>query len=392
MAKRDYYEILGIDKSASEDAIKKAYRKLAIQYHPDKNPGNNEAEEKFKEATEAYEVLKDPQKRAQYDQYGHAGVSGQPGFEGFSGGFGGFDLSDALRAFMRDFGGFGGGGFEDLFGGKTSGGRSRSRQRVHQGEDIQVKLPLTLEEIESGVEKKIKLKRFVKCANCNGSGAEDSGGKKTCPQCGGTGELRRVSRSLFGQIVNVSACNLCGGEGTVIGNPCSVCNGEGRVRGSSTISVKVPAGVVAGNYIPIRGSGNVGRRGGSPGDVIVFIEEKEHPVFQRRGDDLLTEVVINYPIAAMGGEIEVLLLRGKAKLKIPAGTQSGKIFRMRNKGLPHLNGYGKGDELIQVLVWVPDKLSDEEKELLKRLAEIQGDKPAKSDKGFFDKLRQTIGV
>jgi molecular chaperone DnaJ len=391
MAKRDYYEVLEVAKDAGEDAIKKAYRKLAVKYHPDKNPGNKEAEEKFKEATEAYEVLKDPQKRAQYDQFGHAGISGQGGFEGFSGGFGGFDLSDALRAFMRDFGGFG--GFEDILGGSARrGGGRRGRPREQQGEDLQIKIALTLEEIASGVEKKIKLKRMLKCETCKGTGSGASGGKKSCPQCGGTGEIRRVSRSLFGQIVNVTTCSLCNGEGYVIGNPCSVCGGEGRVKGSSTINVKVPPGVAAGNYLPIRGSGNFGRRGGPPGDAIVFFEEKQHPIFERRGSDLLAETAINFPLAVLGGEVEVPILNGKAKLKIPPGTQSGKIFRLRGKGLPHVHGHGTGDELIRVVVWVPQKYSNEEKELLKKLSELMGDKPEKTDRSFFDKLRETIGV
>jgi len=389
MTKRDYYEVLGVPRDASDDVIKKAYRKLAVQYHPDKNPGDKQAEEKFKEATEAYEILKDPQKRTQYDQFGHAGISGQGGFNGFSGGFSGFDLSDALRAFMRDFGGFGG-GLDDLLGGGSS--RSRGRERRFQGEDLQIRLVLSLEEIATGVEKTIKLKRFLKCGNCKGSGAEGSSGRKNCPQCGGSGEIRRVSRSLFGQIVNVTACNLCGGEGTIIGNPCSVCSGEGRVKGASTLNVKVPPGVASGNYIPIQGSGNYGRRGGVPGDVIVIIEEKEHPIFQRRGNDLLAEAAINFPIAALGGEVEIPLLDGKAKIKIPPGTQSGKIFRLKGKGLPILNGYGHGDQLVRIVVWVPDRLSNEEKELLKQLYAIQGATPAKTDRSFFDKLRQTIGV
>ncbi len=392
MAKRDYYEILGVPRDATEDAIKKAYRKLAVKYHPDKNPGDKEAEEKFKEATEAYEILKDPKKRAQYDQFGHAGISGQPGAGGFD--FGGFDLSDALRAFMRDFGGFGG-TFDDIFGGGGASTRGRSgshRPQRYRGEDIQIRLPLTLEEIAQGVEKKIKLKRYLKCENCGGTGAEGDSGLKTCPQCKGSGQIRRVSRSLFGQMINVTTCNLCGGEGVIIGKPCSVCGGEGRVKGSTTINVKIPPGVSSGNYITVRGSGHYGRRGGPPGDVIVFIEEKRHPIFKRRGDDLVVEIAVNYPTAALGGEVEVPILNGKAKLKIPPGTQSGKVFRMRNKGLPHLNGYGSGDELVKVIVWVPQKLSNEEKEILKKLKSIQGNVPSKTDKSFFDRFRETIGV
>jgi molecular chaperone DnaJ len=386
MSKRDYYDVLGLSRNANEDDIKKAYRKLALQHHPDRNPGSTEAEEKFKEATEAYEVLKDPQKRSTYDQFGHAGFSGAGGFG--TGGFAGFDLSDALRAFMRDFGGFGG-IFDDFFGGA---GATRTRRGYPKGQDLQVRLNLTLEEIAVGVEKKLKIKRLQKCDECGGSGAAKGSSKKTCPRCHGSGQLRRVSRSLFGQFVNVTPCDLCHGEGSIIDTPCPQCRGEGRVKGTSTISVKIPAGVTSGNYIQMRGLGNVGLRGGPAGDVIVFVEEQKHPEFRRHGDDILHDTLISFTQAALGDEVPVPTLDGKIDLKIPAGTQSGKVFRFRGKGIPHLHGYGKGDELIRVLVWVPTHLSSEEKKLLKELAAQENMKPPEGDKSFFEKLKETLGI
>jgi molecular chaperone DnaJ len=386
MAKRDYYEVLGLGRDANEDDIKKAYRKQALQHHPDRNPGSQEAEEKFKEATEAYEVLKDPQKRSTYDQFGHAGLSGAGGFG--TGGFAGFDLSDALRAFMRDFGGFGG-IFDDFFGGT---GATRTRRGYPKGQDLQVRLNLTLEEIAAGVEKKIKIKKLQKCDECGGSGAAKGSSKKTCPRCHGTGQLRRVSRSLFGQFVNVTPCDLCHGEGSIIDTPCPQCRGEGRVKGTSTISVQIPAGVTSGNYIQMRGLGNVGLRGGPAGDVIVLVEEQKHPEFRRHGDDILHDTLISFTQAALGDEVPVPTLDGRIDLKIPPGTQSGKIFRFRGKGIPHLHGYGKGDELIRVLVWVPTHLSSEEKKLLKELAAQENMKPPEGDKSFFEKLKETLGI
>jgi molecular chaperone DnaJ len=384
MAKRDYYEILGLSKDASEEDIKKAYRKLALQCHPDRNPGNKDAEEKFKEATEAYEVLKDPEKRARYDQFGHAGVTGRGGFEGFD--FGTFDLSDALRAFMRDFGSFG--VFDQFFGTTTT----RTRRGRPRGEDLQIRLKLTLEEIATGVEKKIKLKRLQKCDECNGTGSEKGSSKRECPQCRGTGQIRRVSRSLFGQFASITTCDTCQGEGAVIDRICPNCGGQGRVKGITTINVKVPPGVTTGNYIPLRGAGNAGPRGGPAGDVIVFIEEEEHPIFRRHDDDIICEIPISFTQAALGDEIVIPTLDGNTNLKIPPGTQPGKIFRFRNKGIPHLHGYGKGDELVRVVVWVPTHLNTEEKKLLKELADKENMKPPKGDKSFFDKLRETLGV
>jgi molecular chaperone DnaJ len=384
MAKRDYYEVLGLGRDATENDIKKAYRRLALRHHPDKNPGSKEAEEKFKEATEAYEVLKDPQKRSTYDQFGHAGLSGARGFGDFD--FTSFDLGDALRAFMRDFGGFGS-VFDDFFSTTTRTGR-----RYQKGRDLQIKLKLTLEEIATGVEKKIKVKRLQKCPECGGTGAANGVSKKTCPQCQGTGQVKRVSRSLFGQFVNVTTCGQCNGTGEIIETPCPACHGDGRQKGDSTISVKIPAGVTTGNYIQLRGAGDAGPRGGPPGDVIVVIQEKDHPHFQRRGDDIVHETLISFTQASLGDEISVPTLDGDLDLKIPSGTQSGKIFKLRGKGIPRLHGYGKGDELIRVLVWVPTRLTSEEKKLLKELASKENIKPPEGDTSFFDKLRETLGI
>jgi len=387
MAKRDYYEVLGVDRSASEDDIKKAYRKLAVQFHPDKNPGDKSAEEKFKEATEAYEVLKDASKRRQYDQFGHAAFAGPQAGPGGFGGFGGFDLSDALRAFMRDFGGFG--DVEDIFGGGVR--RSRAR-RAQRGQDLQVRLPLTLEEIASGVEKKIKLNKLKPCDACKGSGAAPGSGRSSCPTCGGAGEVRQVSRSILGQFINVTICPQCNGEGEIVAKPCPDCSGQGRVRGSSTVTVKVPAGVSSGNYIPIRGAGNAGPRGGQSGDVIVVIEEKEHDLFVRHHDHIVYELPISVTQAVLGDEVTVPTLTGTTQLRIPAGTQSDKIFKINGLGIPHLNSRGRGDLLVKVTVWIPGKLTGEQKQLFEELARTEGLKPPRTDRSFFEKLRQTLGV
>lgn len=387
MAKRDYYEVLGVEHGATEEDIKKAYKKLAFQHHPDRNPGDKQAEEKFKELAEAYEVLRDPEKRQRYDQFGHAGARAGAQYADF--GFGAFDLSDALRTFMRDFGGFG--GFEEIFGEPARGARRGRRTVGERGRDLKVELKLTLEEIALGVEKTIKLKRLIVCEACGGSGAERGSGRTTCPQCRGAGEIRQVRQSIFGQMMTVTTCPRCRGEGQIIERPCSVCGGEGRARGSSTINVKVPPGVATGNYIPMRGYGDAGVRGGPAGDVYVFIEEEEHPLFKREGNDLLLQAPISVAQAALGEEIEIPTLDGKATLKIPAGTQSGKTFRLRGRGIPALHGYGKGDQLVQVVVWVPTSLSAEEKRLLKQLSEMPGFKPPK-DKSFFEKLKETLGV
>ncbi|MBI3873225.1 MAG: molecular chaperone DnaJ [candidate division Zixibacteria bacterium] len=386
--KRDYYEILGVERNADAEEIKKAYRKLAVRYHPDKNPGDKPAEEKFKEATEAYEILKDADKRRAYDQFGHAGLTGAgTGPGGFSG-FSHFDLSDALRAFMRDFGaGGGGGGFEELFG----GGRGRGASGPASGGDLRVRLKLSLEEILTGVEKKIRLKRMVPCEPCRGSGAQAGARSTQCPQCHGAGEVRQVSRSIFGQFVNITTCPRCRGEGEIIEKPCPSCHGEGRVEGTSTISVNVPPGVSAGNYITVRGAGHAGPRGGPSGDAVVLIEEEPHEQFERHGDDVLYRLPISFPQAALGEAMVVPTLNGSVKLKVPAGTQSGKLLRLRGKGIPHLRGHGTGDLLVQVFVWTPENLSADERALMEKLSHSRGGQPPKAGRSFLDKLRSNLG-
>jgi molecular chaperone DnaJ len=370
MTKADYYEILGVEKSASEEDIKKAYRKMAMKYHPDKNPGDKSAEEKFKDATEAYEILKDPQRRSQYDQYGHAafqnGGGGGGGFGGFGGGgFGGFDISDALRAFMQDFGGDS--TFSDLFG--FGGGRSRrGGQGGSRGSDLQIRLPLTLEEIASGVQKTLKVRRKDRCPTCSGSGSK-SGKKETCSACNGAGRVRRVTNSFFGRMIQETACPTCEGEGVVVGDRCGSCSGSGLESTETTVTVDIPAGVSEGNYITIPDKGDAGRLGGQAGDLIVLIQEKEHPFFTRHGIDLLCEVDISFSQAALGASKEIDTIDGKVSLKIPSGTQSEKIFRLKDKGLPALRGRDRGDQLVRVHVKTPEKLSRTAKELLEKLAE-----------------------
>jgi len=380
MARRDYYEVLGVERAATQDDIKKAYRKKAFEHHPDRNPGNKDAEEKFKEATEAYEVLHDEQKRRNYDQFGHAAADG--GFGGGGAGAQGFDLSDALRAFMRDFG-----SFEDIFGG---GGGAEAGRRVRQGQNLQIRLKLTLEEILQGTSKKIRLKRLVSCPTCKGSGAKEGSTPKPCPECQGTGQVRRVQRSILGQFVSVAVCPRCRGEGEIVTDPCPQCKGDGRVETPETISVDIPAGVQEGNYIPIAGKGHVGPRGGPAGDLIILIEEVPHPVFERHGDDVMCEVPINFPTVALGGKIEVPTITGTARLEIPAGTQSHRIFRLRGQGLPRVHSSRRGDQLVRVVVWTPKKLSSEEKTNLEKLSQIQSP-PPKPHKGLFERIRESFG-
>jgi molecular chaperone DnaJ len=376
--KRDYYEVLGVEKSATQDEIKKAYRKKALQFHPDRNPGDAAAEESFKEATEAYEILHDGDKRARYDRLGHAATDGGMGAGGAGFGFEGFDLSDALRAFMRDFG-----GGDDIFG--FGGGRASARQ----GQNLQVRLKLTLEEIADGVSKKIRLKRLEPCDVCNGSGSKPGTGPSTCPDCGGAGQVRQVQRSLLGQFVSVAPCRRCSGTGSAVTDPCANCHGEGRAQGSETISVDIPAGVAEGNYIPIHGKGHAGIQGGPPGDLIILIQEKPHDVFERHGQDLFCDVPISFPTIALGGKVEVPTLGGNARVDVPPGTQSHKVFRLRGQGLPHINSSRRGDQLVRVRVWTPKKLSAEEKMILEKLQEIEGAPPSAS-KGIFEKIRNTF--
>ena len=393
MAKKDYYEVLGVDKSASADEIKKAYRKLAIQYHPDKNPGNKEAEEKFKEAAEAYSVLSDADKKARYDQFGHAGVEGAG--PDFSGGFG--NLNDILNdlfggAFGGGFGGFGGfgggfGGFGGGFGGARGGQR---QQRVYRGRDIRVRVKLTLEEIAKGVEKEISIEKSVPCTECGGKGAKNSSDIKTCSACNGTGQVQRVANSIFGQTVTYSTCQQCGGEGKVITNPCRSCGGTGLVRKRETIKVKIPAGVEAGMQLTIQGEGHAAKNNGINGDLLVVIEEQEHQDLKREGNNLYYTKVISLPDAILGAEVEVPCLDGPYKIKVDAGTQSGTVVRLRNKGLPTVNGYGgTGDMYVKFAVWIPKKLDREDKAVIESLRGKESFKPnpSKEDKSFFDKIK-----
>ena len=366
MPRRDYYEVLGVEKGASEEEIKKAYRQLAMKYHPDRNPGSKEAEEKFKEVAEAYEVLHDPDKRAKFDRFGHAAEAPFGGAGGQD--FAGFDLADALRAFMRDFGGAGGmGGFGDVFEEGGRGGRPRERR----GNTLEIRLPLTLEEIATGTEKVVKIRHMRQCGTCKGSGAKPGTEKKTCPVCHGSGQVRLVQRSIFGQMINITTCDRCHGEGQIVESPCDTCHGEGRVRQQSEISIKVPAGVSNGNYIPISGQGDAGPRGGPPGDLIAHIEEIEHPLFLRDGDDLVIEVPISYPRAALGGKVEVPVLGGgRAMVEVPAGTTYGKFLRLRGKGLKSLKRSGHGDLLARIVIPTPNKVSDKAKKALQELEQL----------------------
>lgn len=389
MDKRDYYEVLGISKSADENDLKSAYRKLAMKYHPDRNPGDKSAEESFKEAAEAYEVLKDQQKRQTYDQFGHAGLSGAGGggFEGFGGGFGGFDLSDALRSFMRDFGG--GGGFDFGFGDMFGGGRAGQRNR---GEDLKIRISLTLEEVADGVEKKVKVARLGTCDDCNGSGAAPGHARTTCPECRGHGQVRTVSKTFLGTIQQVRTCPRCRGAGEVIAHPCTVCGGEGRIREMNTVKVKIPAGVSAGNYMTLEGQGNVGINRSQSGNLTVIFDEKEHDQFTRQGDNIICQMPISFTLAALGGQLSVPTLNGSFTLKVPSGTQSGRVFRLKGKGIPHLNSYGAGEELIQVMVWTPTKLSSDDKRILNQLSQSESFVPPKSDKSFLQKLKESLGI
>ena len=371
MAKRDYYEVLGVDRNASASDIKKAYRKLAIQYHPDKNPGNKEAEEKFKEAAEAYSVLSDPDKKARYDQFGFEGVSGAGGAGGFSGA--GMDINDIFSMFGDIFGGRGG------FGGGFGGFGGSSGPAKHRGSDQRVKVKLTLQEIANGVTKKFKLKKYVPCTHCNGSGAEN-GAVETCPDCKGTGRVVRTQQSFFGMMRSEVACPRCNGQGKIIKNKCPHCNGDGITMGEEIVEVNIPAGVYEGMQLSMRGKGNAGKYNGIPGDLLILVEEEKHPTLVRDENDLIYSLLLDIPTAALGGFAEIPTIDGKAKVTIDPGTQPGKVLRLRGKGLPSLNGYGKGDIVVNISVYIPETLSKEEKKRIEEFRNSDNFRPSESIK------------
>ena len=386
MAKRDYYEVLGVDKNASEDEIKKAYRKLAIKYHPDKNPGDKDAEEKFKEAAEAYDVLHDPNKRKQYDQFGFDGPAGMGGFGGFGGGAS-MDMEDIFSMFGDIFGGHG--GFSGFSG---FGGGSRTRQHAQfRGSDLRLKVRLTLQEIATGITKKFKLKKDVTCTHCHGTGAESGSGTETCPTCHGQGIVTKTVRTMLGMMQTQSECPTCHGEGTVIKNPCHTCNGTGITKGEEVVEIKIPAGVAEGMVVNVPGKGNAGKRNGITGDIQVYIEEEPNDTFVRDGNDLIYNELLDFPTAALGGNLEVPLVDGgKVRMKIAPGTQPGTALRLRGKGLPSVQGYGSGvgDLIVNLSVYVPKTLSSEEKASLEKLAQsdnFKGDRATKQT--IFQKFK-----
>ncbi|WP_174395954.1 molecular chaperone DnaJ [Flectobacillus major] len=380
MAKRDYYEVLGVSKGATEEEIKKAYRKLAIKYHPDKNPGDKQAEENFKEAAEAYEVLSNQQKRQQYDRFGHAGMGGAAG-GGFNGGAG-MNMEDIFSQFGDIFGD--GSPFGGMFGGGGGGGR-----RTRKGSDLRIKLKLNLDEVANGVEKKIKVKRHVTCKACSGNGAKNGTELQTCQTCGGAGQVRRVQQTMLGQMVTSSTCPTCNGEGKMIKTRCEVCFGEGRVLEEEIIPIRIPAGVAEGMQLSMNGKGNVPPRGGVAGDLLIVIEEEAHEILHRDGNNIIYELYLNFADAALGTSVEVPTIGGKARITIEAGTQAGKILRLKGKGIKELNGYGTGDQLIHVNIWTPKTLSREESDMLEKMRNSPNfaPKPSKSDKSFFEKMK-----
>lgn len=381
MAKRDFYEILGVSKSATADEIKKAYRKKAIEFHPDKNPGDKVSEEKFKEAAEAYEVLSDDQKRQRYDQFGHAGLGGA-GNGGYSGG--GMNMDDIFSHFGDIFGGhFGGGGFSGFGGGQRGGG-----QRIRRGSDLRVKVKLNLSEIATGVEKKIKVKKLVMCSHCNGSGAAHGSQPATCNTCNGAGRVTRVQQTILGQMQTASDCPTCGGEGKIIRDKCSHCAGEGVVREEEVISINIPAGVMEGMQLSMSGKGNAARRGGVNGDLLVLVEEETHPELIRDENDLIYNLLLTMPTAILGGSVEVPTVDGKVKVTINPGTQPGKVLRLRGKGLPSVNRYGTGDLLINIGVYIPENLNKDEKTVIEKLDKSENVKPNSSaSRDFFSRVR-----
>ena len=385
MAKKDYYEILGVSKNASADEIKKSYRKVAMQFHPDRNPGDKASEEKFKEAAEAYEILSDPDKRAQYDRFGHSAFSSG---RGGGGGAHGMNMEDIFSQFGDIFG-------EDMFGNFFGGGRSgssRGRSGGVRGSNLRVKIKVNYEEIANGTTKTIKVKKYVNCNTCGGSGAKDKHSSQTCGTCGGNGQVRKIQNTFLGQMQTVTTCPTCNGEGTIIVNKCTACKGEGRVYGEETVTLNIPEGVQDGMQLSMSGKGNVGERGGGSGDLIILIEEESHPQLHRDGLNVAFDLFISFPDAVFGIQTEVPTIDGRAKIKIPPGTQSGKIFRLKGKGFPSINSNEKGDQLIQVNVWTPQHITPEEKHILEQMQDSQNfqPKPDKSDKSFWEKIRETF--
>jgi molecular chaperone DnaJ len=391
MAKRDYYEILGVSKSASDDEIKKAYRKVAMQFHPDRNPGDKASEEKFKEAAEAYEILSDGDKKAKYDRYGHQAFA-PGGGSGGGGGFhpGGMDMDDIFSHFGDIFGDDSYGGF--FGGGGRRGGGGGRRQTGQRGTNLRIKIKLTFEEMAKGVTKNVKLKKNIVCSTCTGSGAKDKNSSQTCNTCGGSGQVRRVSNTFLGQMQTVNTCPTCNGEGSTITAKCTGCRGTGVQAGEETIAIDIPAGVQAGMQLSMNGKGNAGERGGYPGDLIIQIEEEAHAELHRDGLNVAYELHLSFPEAVFGTSVEVPTIDGKARIKIPAGTQSGKIFRLKGKGFPEVQGYAKGDQLVQVNVWTPQNISSEEKTILEKLMDSPNFKPQpnKNERSFFDKLKEVF--
>src|SRR5687768_12015082 len=376
----EFYEILGVPRDATEDEIKRAYRKLAMTYHPDRNNGSREAEDKFKEITEAYDVLRDPNKRATYDRIGEAGLRGG------AGGFHHVDLSEALNIFMRDLGGFA--GFGDLFGGGGGGGSPGPRT----GSDIRITLPLRLADVGTGVDRTVTAKLLMKCDRCDGKGAEPGTEVLRCTTCAGAGEVRRAQRSFFGQVISVTPCPTCAGEGTVIASPCRKCRGEGRVRQEEKITIKVPAGVATGQYMTMRGAGNVGPRGGGRGDILIIFEVEEDDRFERDGEDLYCEVLVTYPQLVFGADVEVPTVNSSVTLHVPPRTESGQVFHLRGRGLPRVNASGVGDLHIRLQLYTPQTLLEEEERLIKRLAEIQVAPLERRGKGFWSKVKESLGA
>lgn len=375
MSKRDYYEVLGVSRSAETDEIKKSYRKLAMKYHPDKNPGDKASEEKFKEAAEAYEVLSSAEKRQRYNQVGHAGMGGA---SGGGRGHGGMDMDDIFSQ------------FSDIFGSGGGGGRGQQRQRVNKGTNLRIKLKLNLNEIATGIEKKIKVNKFVNCTTCSGSGAASGKGFSTCTTCKGHGQVTRLVNTMLGQMQTTQTCPTCAGEGKIITDKCKPCAGEGIVRGEEQISIQVPAGVAEGMQLNVSGKGNAAARGGINGDLIVLIEEEPHAVLKRDGNNLIYEHYINFADAVLGSSIEVPTVDGKASVKLDAGIQSGKILRLRGKGLPEVQSYNKGDLLVNINIWTPQELNKEEKAILEKLRTSENFRPQPTgkEKGFFERMKE----